>query len=131
MNGECVTYTMTKPMGWDEYQMLPDDIKRTYLITLAEKYEATPAMLAMMFGKNRKICGFEQRRLKIGQTPSRGRVPKPVMDKWEAFLKTEKLGEQEQPEQEPIVKQDEISKIAEMLVALKGSGAKITIEITL
>lgn len=48
--GEVMTYRIGQPMSWEEFKSIPRDIQEDYLKSLVEKYSATCADLAMMFG---------------------------------------------------------------------------------
>ena len=50
--GDVVSYQIGKPMIWDEFQKLPNDLKEQYLNTLIEKYSVNARSLADMFGVN-------------------------------------------------------------------------------
>lgn len=50
MNGECKSYRMNEPMIWDEFKVLPDDLKVVYVKALRQKYNVPDSALAAMFG---------------------------------------------------------------------------------
>lgn len=50
MNGECITYRLNEPMGWDEFKEMPDDIKVTYITAIREKFGVPDKYIAEMFG---------------------------------------------------------------------------------
>lgn len=137
MDGEVKKYQLGKPMTWTEYSELPEDLKETYLRSIVKKYNATPGMLAEMFLRNRNVCAFEAKRLKINTNPQRGRVPTEIMDRWHSFLSNSK----EEPETEEQAKKptkekmyfanDKMADICKLLSAFEGSGVKITKELTL
>lgn len=122
MNGEVVTYPLDIPRTWEEYKTLPDDIKAEYITHLYEKYHVGQAMLARMFGVNRITVKDEYDRRGLVLPKPRGPLKREQMDAWDRFLGEAKPAE--------ILPKEEV-KIADLIVALAGTGAKITIEITL
>ena len=136
MNGPVVSYNMNKPVSWEEFKLWPHDIEREYLQLLMEKYSVGTPELAKMFGVSDKQ--MQDRRKKIGLAAKRGGKRPPIRPEWWVFL-----GEAEAPLlaiekcEEPTEKDtekcedDEILRLAALLSALKGTGAKLTIEVVL
>ena len=50
MNGDVVVANMNKPMTWDEFRRLKDDLKVEYLQKLRARFDATNDMVAEMLG---------------------------------------------------------------------------------
>lgn len=50
LNSEVWSYSLRKPMGYDEFMKLPDDLKKDYLQFLIFELNATTADVARMFG---------------------------------------------------------------------------------
>jgi len=48
--GEIMTYQIGKPMKWDEFKQMPQNIQREYLQNLIHQYSTTAVDLARMFG---------------------------------------------------------------------------------
>lgn len=46
MNGEVKSYRLNEPMTWDEFKVLPDDIKVMYIKTTRERYHVPNNVLA-------------------------------------------------------------------------------------
>jgi hypothetical protein len=140
MNGPVVSYNMNKPVSWKEFKLWPDDIQREYLQLLMEKYSVGTPELSKMFGVSDKQ--MQDRRKKIGLAAKRGGKRPPILPEWWVFLGEakpveilpEKVSEEtEIPSEkvEPPADEAEILRLAALLSALKGTGAKVTIEVTL
>lgn len=144
MNGEIETYKLNAPVAWKTLRKWPEDIQKQYFQTIDEKYSPTAAMYSQMFGVSEKSV-YNLRywlQFPLGQ---KGRS-KPDMKAWSDFInppkktpepETEKT---EKPEASaPIVRMDKdgisfdpsFDPVVEMIRSLRGSGAKVTIEVTL
>lgn len=53
MNSEVTTYNLAAPMKWAEYKKMPAEIRRKYIVSLEDKYQATvslpSALLALKY----------------------------------------------------------------------------------
>jgi hypothetical protein len=140
MNGTVKTYNMNAPVSWREFSSWPNDIQCEYIVTLMEKYNVGTPELAKMFGIS--SCSVRARRKELGIAGHLGGRRGEVSPKWELFLaeahpvyaSSEKVDEEtEIPSEkvEPPADEDEVIRLAALLSALKGTGAKLTIEVTL
>lgn len=86
MNGEVVSYKLNEPMTWAEFKALPDDIKKTYIKLLREKFDVPDSRIAEMLGINRKYFYGKLSELKISTGVKRGRSHPWDVDGWEKFL---------------------------------------------
>ena len=50
LNGPMKTYNLKKPMSWEEFKSLPNDLKKEYLLFLNRTYHASARRIAEMFG---------------------------------------------------------------------------------
>ena len=50
MNGEVVNFNLSKPMYWDTFKTMPDDLKKEYINGLREKFDVPDNKIAEMFG---------------------------------------------------------------------------------
>ena len=51
MSGECVKYaSLKKPMTFDDFKVLPNDLKKEYLVSLRTKFNAPDKYIAEMLG---------------------------------------------------------------------------------
>lgn len=51
MNGECIKYaSLKKPMTWDDFKKLPDDLKKEYIESLREKFNVPDKEIGEMLG---------------------------------------------------------------------------------
>lgn len=65
MNGECVTYSLNRPMKWQEFKRMPDDIRRQYIEGLQARFDVMQIDLAEMFGVTPNTIGLETKKLGI------------------------------------------------------------------
>ena len=146
MNGEIVTYKVHSPVKWPEFKRWPPDIQREYFKRLDTSYRPTAEMYADMFGVSKNTVSTLRASLGV-KTGNRGRNL-PDAAGWQRF--TNRGGGEEEktaPEEaapETLTIHDECEdfargqaeqidaeRIAGMLRALIGTGAKLTIEVTL
>lgn len=51
MSGECIEYkSLKKPMSWDEFKELPDDLKVEYINSIRKRFGVPDKYIAEMFG---------------------------------------------------------------------------------
>ena len=137
LNGEVKTYKMDKPITLEELNSYPDDMKAAYIFGLEKKYKVGSKELAKMFGVG--IQAFRSWRRKWGCTAEVGTHTTPDWQAWFAFLgKVEETVKEEPPavEEEPKTVKvtnagEDVNNIARILAMLVGTGAKVTIEISL
>ena len=144
MNGETVTYKVHSPVKWPEFKRWPPDIQREYFKRLDTSYRPTAAMYAEMFEIGVTAIGKLRAQLGI-KTGNRGRSL-PFYDGWQRFMsKGADEEEKETPsEEKPLTIHNECEhfarekaeqidgeRIAGMRRARIGTGAKLTIEVTL
>ena len=48
MNGEVQSYNLSKPMKWEQFKLLPDDIKREYITSIVSKYDPQQSAISQM-----------------------------------------------------------------------------------
>lgn len=65
MNGECVTYSLNRPMKWDEYKKMPDDIRRQYIENLQNRFDVMQIDLARMFCVSQNTIYLEMKKLGV------------------------------------------------------------------
>lgn len=108
MSGTCETWNLNKPMGWQEFKSMPDDIKVMYIDRIRERFGAVPnKLLSLMFGCADVTVGVELRRIGVKPVCSfgSGEGKKIVYDK-QAFehwcgLQSEAVEETPVPEVAP------------------------------
>lgn len=160
MNGEMKSYDMGKPMVWADFQNAPHDIQQEYLDKVAARFNGVPnALIAEMFKIHRStlgsyMCthgltvhrpaGYRQVRSEAFLETADGEA----FMRWacgEEFVTEEEpvLATVSEPVSEPVIvkvseksgeksgEMMDINNIAVLLRALSGTGAKLTIEITL
>ena len=152
MSGECVTYNMKAPVKWSAFKEWPDDIQREYLKNLEDSFHAKTEDVAGMMS-----TGYDNIRMlkkALGIASGRGGKRPPLDENgWTAFLtggyfvssqplpsEVEKCPETPADSIEKCpassseklqLNSDSIMNLAILLDALKGTGAKLTIEVTL
>ena len=52
MNGEVMSYELNKPMNWNQFKVMPNDIQKEYLLKLTDELGAGRKEVADMFGVN-------------------------------------------------------------------------------
>lgn len=152
MNGEIQTYRLNEPMTWQEFKKMPEDIRREYILGLRERYDASTGMFSSMFGVSKTVFLRELKALNIPATnvmPTKGSLAE-----WDEFLHPtpveepqtqEETPEPQEPQQEPqestqelpkfkphiTIVHNDIDRLCAVLKLLNGTGAKVTIEVTL
>lgn len=148
MNGETVTYKVHSPVKWPEFKRWPPDIQREYFKRLDTSYRPTAEMYAAMFGVSKNSVSVLRASLGV-KTGNRGRNL-PDAAGWQRFTnrgggEEEKAAPEETPpEEKPLTIQNALEayargsmermdaeRMAKILRALIGTGAKVTIEVTL
>lgn len=147
MNGEIKTYSMERPVKWETFKQWPVEIQKNYLAGLQEKFNAKSSDIAAMLGVSPKTLFLLTRQIGFAFKMSRSKVN---LEAWKAFLGEEIIGKVVEPEvlvaaeensaievREPEkidtvdVDQLRVDHLCCLLQALKGTGAKVTIEVTL
>jgi len=144
LNGEVTTYKLDKPVKWAVFKTWPGDIRREYILGLQKKYHASSGMIYKMLGISQSMYFKEMQRLNIdgGMKPPKDKSAWEAFLEWEAFIATAEPEpeETEKPEASaPIVRMDKdgisfeqsFDPVVEMIRSLRGTGAKVTIEVTL
>ncbi len=60
-NGDVKTFNLSRPMKWDEFRSMPNDLQAAYIKALREKFNVTNVALAKMFGVSKQtvLARFE------------------------------------------------------------------------
>lgn len=86
-NGPVTTYSIGKPMTYEQFKSMPADRQKMYLMHLLENYNASNTDIANMFGIT--STSVANRRKKLGIIPTLGRGNKPSQEDrrlWQSFL---------------------------------------------
>lgn len=61
MNGDVKTFNLNKPMSWEEFKAMPNDLQAAYIKALREKFNVTNVALTKMFGVSKQtvLARFE------------------------------------------------------------------------
>lgn len=154
LNGEVKTYSFRDPLTWQQFREMPRDIKQQYLDTLTDKFHGVLlTMIAESMGvKITTLTPYMIRQeLKFNSKKDLG-APRSARKKFlesedgKAWVKWHEDSKRQQKldektEIEPIEAEDfedqdepessDVEKLANLIASLKGTGAKVTIEITL
>lgn len=73
MSGECIKYaSLKKPMTWEEFKKLPDDLKVEYIKSIRERFGVPDKHIAEMFGCSACTLSLWLKDLKCSGKPSSG-----------------------------------------------------------
>lgn len=154
LNGEVKTYSFRDPLNWEQFRAMPKDIKQQYLDTLTDKFHGvlltmiaeslgvkittlTPYMIRqeLKFNSKKDLGAPRSARKRFLETED-GKA----WVKWhEDSKRQQKLEENteieaielETHEADGETEVSDVDKLANLIASLKGTGAKVTIEITL
>lgn len=146
MNGEVKRYDMARPVEWKNFKRWPADLQKTYILGLEERFGVRVPHISIMLGVSDATVYALTKKLGIKHPPT---APTVDTKAWSDFIN----GGQEHAEPEaptvtaepPVVKEEspsvkvesvtgypnDLLHLLDLLTALKGSGAKLTIEVTL
>lgn len=100
MNGEVVTYSLNKPMKWDEYKRMPDDLRRQYIENLQKRYDIMKKDLVGLFGVSASTVELETKKLGI-HFKRRGYAINNSNGAWRDFCAGLKTPQKVEPEAAP------------------------------
>lgn len=113
MNGEVVSYKLNKPMTWAEFKALPDDIKKTYIKLLREKFDVPDSRIAAMLEIDRHYFYDKTAELGLSIGAHRGRSRPWDEAGWNSFINkatppvpveiAAEIPVEDEPEEEPPV----------------------------
>ena len=152
MNGDVRSYELGKPMGYEDFKAMPNDIQQMYLDKVVGMFPNVPnAMIAEMFGvpSNTFSPFLKRNKLVVHRYDGWRKIPE-----GEAFVAWACGEKPSVPVEEPMPVVDgdviddaveppvpsragvscdkiDINNIAVLLSSLAGTGAKLTIEIVL
>lgn len=152
MSSEVTSYNLSAPTQWHEFITWPKDLQVEYIQRLEEAYNAKNEDIAGMLDVS-KSC-YRKYKNSLGLKSKAGHGKPLDQDGWAKFIganefdpeiiiekKSEsspvveekvELPEKKEEKQEPVkIDHSSIMNIAILLDALKGSGAKLTIEVVL
>lgn len=99
-NGEIVSYNLNKPMSWEQFKALPNDVKLQYVNKLQIEYNASLSAISKMLGmtastvyRHFKDCGII-----YGDSSCRPKFSKAQKEEWERFCNSETEQESTPPE---------------------------------
>ena len=84
-NGPVITYNLSVPMSWNTYKTMPDDIRRSYLEGLRDKYHVSLRNIGSMCGVSGYTAAVEAKRLGV-HFPQHSRMEASEKAAWEVFL---------------------------------------------
>ena len=167
LNGEVMTYRFYKPITWEEFKKLPNDIRQEYLDMIKEKFGLIPGpLMAESFGVvysvftaflcDNKLTFRNSNGKKVRTKTFLATEDGKAWAKWHKdyrgssdseraeIVSEDSKGEAVEEyngsngrtievvkDEQPIVKVNDVDKIASLISSLVGTGAKLTIEIVL
>ena len=148
MSSEVTSYNLSAPTRWHEFITWPKDLQVEYIQRLEEAYHAKNEDIAGMLDVS--ISCYRKHKNSLGIKGKSGKGKPIDRDGWAKFLGANELAPEILVESSPVVEEkvelpekkeekpepikidnSSIMNIAILLDALKGSGAKLTIEVTL
>lgn len=93
LNGKVETYNLSKPMSWNTFRKMPDDLKVKYLSSLVNDYDARCKDIADMFGVGANYLSLQVKDIGFSFPHTGRRTPD---KKWLDFIAPEP------PKPEPI-----------------------------
>ena len=122
MNGECISYRLNEPMKWAEFRTMPDDVKKTYILALRNKFNVSDSLIFRMMDIDQRKGAYEINRLGIGLGRGVRRVgfDKDGWEKWCAGIKEVKIDAEEiiaageEPVVEMVAEEPAVEAVAEL-----------------
>lgn len=120
LNGPMKTYNLKKPMKWEEFKDMPDDLKKEYLLFLNRTYHASARRIAVMFGVPRNTLHYYLNTLSEDPRFILAGFRKPTPE-WEKFIGGDVAGrESSEGTEEPVPVAPAVAeKMDEVLTAIK------------
>lgn len=104
LNGEVMTYNLSKPMKWAEFKYMPRDLQLQYLTKLHNEHGANQRDVADMLGLAKGTLSSYCKRHDLRVFPHTGGFKAPEETaKWQAFLNGEAAQQPEVQEQQPAI----------------------------
>lgn len=116
-NGKMSTFNLGKPMSWETFKAMSDDLKRQYIISLREKFNANGSRIGKMLGTSESSINSLIRELGLGEKTHRN-MSRAQLAAWEEFCNPQPVVIPDEPcevEEEP----------AEALPEKKTAGCSI------
>lgn len=140
LNGDVKTYRLGEPMVWAEFLLMPREMQVSYINRLDAEYDPTNGQLGDMFGVSAVTVSRFRAENDVKRPSGKAHPTADKVRAWEAFL-----GKVRTPETQPsdasscddmgtvevAPSKDVVTELSALLRALAGSGARITIEVTL
>ena len=79
-------YSIHRPMTWNEYKTMPDDVRRKYLLWLQTEKSASTADMGKMFGRSQYMATTEVRRLGLNRDRLCPRATREQKRAWAEFI---------------------------------------------
>ena len=156
MNGPVVSYNLTQPYTWGEFKKLPDHIQVEYFRSINRAYTTNAAWLGEMFGVSSDTVIRWMKAHNIKSFDRGGWIPPEAKERWKEFIKSRETPQKnvspntekehltltpiEPAPKESVEMAEKLTEIpvsvlrpniADLIAALSGTGAKLTIEVVL
>lgn len=83
-NGNMNTFNLSKPMGWETFKAMHDDLKCEYIVSLREKFNANGSRIARMMGVCESTMLALIRELGLAEKTHRN-MSRAQLAAWDAF----------------------------------------------
>ena len=147
MNGEVLEYNMNVPVAWKAFKKWPQDLACEYIQRLEEAYNAKSEDIAGMLGVSKSSYHKYKSSLGIKSKSGHGRPldragwakfiganefsPEILVESSPAVTEKVELPEKKEKPAAINLNMTNVANIALLLQSLQGTGAKLTIEVTL
>lgn len=89
MSGEVIQYaSLKKPMSWEDFKKLPDDLKKEYIKWIRDEFDAPDCYIYRMLGVSGKYFGLIMKDIGLavgGERGSRRKWKKEAFHAWAVF----------------------------------------------
>lgn len=106
LNGKVVSYHMRKPMKWNEFLEMPEDLQMEYIRSLVQSFDCTSKCIADMFGVRRETFSKFLAGSPIDIKFQRGhKMSERDRKAWDVFIGVKQAEPEAEPEQMPEAEQ--------------------------
>lgn len=100
LNGPVTSYDMGKPMTYQNFKKMPEDLQRAYLQGIIERFHPTQRIIGELWGISHDSVGIWLRKLGVSPAGGRGKRSNFDKDAWEAWIADDIIPEK------PVIKDD-------------------------
>lgn len=111
MNGKCETYRLNSPMTWSEFRAMPEEIQKTYIKLLRQKFDAPEGRITDMMGVAQYTASRYFNKIGLG-VGTRSKTRSWDQESWNAWIDGRKT-EVSASEAVPVIEDESVSNIPE------------------